>query len=212
MTDITLDKEKAKIPKSLTTLLYKVMLIAGLFGSSSLFTDASATTIVPIASELAAPTISLPVSKVSETTETTTPDTPVEPSIAQKRQLACLARNVYHEAKSESFDSMVGVAQVTMNRVESGKFPKSVCEVVYQKNVFYERVICQFSWYCSHAATVKPINTEQYAASMAVAKKVLIEGLRIPQLKHALFYHSNLISPKWKRNRITQFGNHIFYR
>ena len=62
------------------------------------------------------------------------------------RQLNCLTQNIYWEAASEPFEGKVAVAQVTLNRVESGKFANTVCGVVYQKNVFYERVVCQFSW------------------------------------------------------------------
>ena len=63
------------------------------------------------------------------------------------RQLECLANNIYWEAASEPFEGKVAVAQVTMNRVESGRFADTVCGVVYQKNVIYEKVICQFTWY-----------------------------------------------------------------
>ena len=70
-------------------------------------------------------------------------------SAAQRtRELDCLTRNIYWEAANEPFEGKVGVAQVTLNRVESGKFANSVCAVVYQKNVFYEKVVCQFSWFC----------------------------------------------------------------
>ena len=61
------------------------------------------------------------------------------------KELDCLTRNIYWEAASEPFEGKVGVAQVTLNRMESGKFANSVCGVVYQKNVFYEKVVCQFS-------------------------------------------------------------------
>ena len=64
------------------------------------------------------------------------------------KELDCLTRNIYWEAASEPFEGKVGVAQVTINRMNSGKFADSICEVVYQKNVFYEKVVCQFSWYC----------------------------------------------------------------
>ena len=66
----------------------------------------------------------------------------------REKQLECLAKNIYFEAATEPFEGKVAVAQVTMNRVESGKFPADVCDVVFQKNTFYNRVVCQFSWYC----------------------------------------------------------------
>ena len=66
----------------------------------------------------------------------------------RERQLDCLARNIYHEAGHEPFEGKVAVAQVTMNRARDSKFPIDVCGVVFQKNIFMEKVVCQFSWYC----------------------------------------------------------------
>ena len=62
------------------------------------------------------------------------------------KQLDCLAKNIYHEAKGEPFEGKVAVAQVTINRAASGQFPSDICKVVYQKNVVYDKVLCQFSW------------------------------------------------------------------
>lgn len=42
----------------------------------------------------------------------------------------CLALNVYHEARSENYDGQMAVAQVTLNRVASEKYPDSICDVV----------------------------------------------------------------------------------
>jgi spore germination cell wall hydrolase CwlJ-like protein len=126
----------------------------------------------------------------------------------RERQLSCLARNIYYEAGSEPFEGMVAVAQVTLNRMESGKFPNDVCEVVYQKN----GLLCQFSWYCSQAAVLRPIHQETYNESMEVAKKVLLEGFRLPALKEALFFHGDYIDPKWNRTRVAKIGRHIFYK
>jgi len=64
----------------------------------------------------------------------------------REQQLECLAKNIYYEAGNEPFEGKVAVAQVTMNRVDSGKFGNGVCGVVYQKNIFYEKVVCQFSY------------------------------------------------------------------
>ena len=127
------------------------------------------------------------------------------------RQLECLTRNIYWEAASEPFEGKVAVAQVTLNRMQSGKFPDSVCGVVYQKNVFYEKVVCQFSWYCEGNQKMKPIHKPLWRESEEVAKKVLLEGFRLPSLKHALFYHADYVTPGWQLPKIDQIGRHIFY-
>ena len=130
----------------------------------------------------------------------------------RQRQLDCLARNIYHEAGGEPFEGKVAVAQVTLNRVESGQFPSDVCKVVYQKNVVYEKVLCQFSWYCEQASLKKPMNGPVYTESMEVAKKVLLEGFRLPSVKDALYFHGDYINPGWKRERVAKIGRHIFYK
>jgi spore germination cell wall hydrolase CwlJ-like protein len=127
------------------------------------------------------------------------------------RQLECLTRNIYWEAASEPFEGKVAVAQVTLNRMQSGKFPDSVCGVVYQKNVFYERVVCQFSWYCEGNHKVKAIHKPMWLESEEVAKKVLLEGFRLPSLQKAMYYHADYVNPGWQLPKIEKIGRHIFY-
>jgi spore germination cell wall hydrolase CwlJ-like protein len=129
----------------------------------------------------------------------------------RQRQLDCLARNIYHEAGYEPFEGKVAVAQVTINRAESGEFPSDICGVVYQKNIVYERVLCQFSWYCNSASVKKPMNGPVYTESMEVAKKVLLEGFRLPDLKQALYFHGDYIQPGWNKKPVAKIGRHIFY-
>jgi spore germination cell wall hydrolase CwlJ-like protein len=130
----------------------------------------------------------------------------------REKQLDCLAINIYREAGYESFEGKVAVAQVTMNRVAAGKFGDDVCGVVYQKNVFMEKVVCQFSWACDSVHRNRPINKEAYNESYEVAKKVLLEGFRLSILKDALFYHAAYVNPRWQLDKIGQIGQHIFYK
>jgi spore germination cell wall hydrolase CwlJ-like protein len=135
---------------------------------------------------------------------------PVTAELRQK-QLDCLARNIYHEAGYEPFEGKVAVAQVTINRAESGQFPSDICQVVYQKNVVYEKVLCQFSWYCDGPSSKKPMNGPVYTESMEVAKKVLLEGFRLPSIKNALYFHGDYVNPKWGKKPVAKIGRHIFY-
>lgn len=128
------------------------------------------------------------------------------------KQLDCLTKNIYNEAATEPFEGKVAVAQVTMNRVDSGKFGQGVCGVVYQKNVIYEKVICQFSWACMPSVAKKAVYPALYKESEEVAKKVLLENFRLPGMKDAMYYHADYINPKWGKPKITQIGHHIFYK
>jgi spore germination cell wall hydrolase CwlJ-like protein len=127
------------------------------------------------------------------------------------RQLDCLTRNIYWEAASEPFEGKVAVAQVTLNRVEDGRFANTVCGVVYQKNVFYERVVCQFSWFCEGNHKIRAVYQPMWQESELVAKKVLLENFRLPGMKNALYYHADYVNPNWRKARIDKIGRHIFY-
>ena len=129
-----------------------------------------------------------------------------------EKRLSCLAMNIYKEAGHEPFEGKVAVAQVTLNRSNDPRFPNDICQVVYQKNVFYEKVVCQFSWYCEKAHTVKPVHQPFYQESEAVAKKVLLEGFRLDGLKEAMYYHADYVNPKWKKEKVATIGRHIFYK
>jgi spore germination cell wall hydrolase CwlJ-like protein len=129
----------------------------------------------------------------------------------RERQLDCLAINIYREAGYEPFEGKVAVAQVTLNRVEHPEFPNDVCAVVYEKNNWSGRVVCQFSWYCDRAHRDRKIG-KGYEESYEVAKRVLLEGFRLPSLEDAIFYHADYVNPRWRYERIQQIGTHIFYR
>ena len=141
----------------------------------------------------------------------TSENNPITSEVRQA-QLTCLARNIYYEAGQEPFEGKVAVAQVTINRSENSQFPSDICKVVYQKNIVYEKILCQFSWYCEQASGLRPAKGERYNESMEVAKQVLLEGFRLPSLKGALYFHGDYINPGWKREKVAHIGRHIFYK
>ena len=128
------------------------------------------------------------------------------------RQLDCLTKNIYWEAASEPFEGKVAVAQVTMNRVASGRFGEDVCGVVYQKNNYFGKIICQFSWACETTHKIRPIYPALYRESEEVAKKVLLENFRLSTMRDALYFHGDYVSPNWGKKKISQIGRHIFYK
>jgi spore germination cell wall hydrolase CwlJ-like protein len=128
-----------------------------------------------------------------------------------EKSLDCLAMNVYREAGHEPFEGKVAVAQVTLNRVNSNKFPRDVCAVVYQKSRFTEKIVCQFSWYCDTKHRNRPVDDEAYEESYRVAKMVFLEDFRLESIRSALYYHADYVSPNWKLKRVAKIGTHIFY-
>lgn len=128
----------------------------------------------------------------------------------QDAQLMCLAQNIYYEAGKEQFRGKVAVAQVTVNRAENGKFPKTICGVVKQKTQIAGRMICQFSWVCNPVGKIKYLS-DAWQESLMVAKQVLEADLRMESMSQALYFHAAHVNPHWGLERIARIGNHIFY-
>ena len=129
------------------------------------------------------------------------------------QEVQCLAENVYFESGNQTFEGKLAVAQVTINRVNSGKFPSTVCGVVKQKEQINGRMVCQFSWFCNQAYNLVR-NKYQWEESVIVAKKALTNEVAhdILHKEKALYFHANYVNPGWNLPRITQIGSHIFYK
>ena len=133
----------------------------------------------------------------------------LEKHVAQDlgKQVLCMAKNLYYEAAMEPYEGKLAVAQVTMNRANSSKFPSSVCDVVYQKtgNTY------QFSWVGEKVGEVK--NKYAWEECLIVAKKALTE----PKLHDtiyktkSMYYHNTSVNPAWKLKYVAKIGNHLFY-
>ena len=129
------------------------------------------------------------------------------------RQLTCLALNIYHEARGEPKAGQYAVAEVTLNRVASPRYPSTICEVVYQKNWdrLRGRYVGAFSW---TEFDVKPVlKKKEWQRSIKIAEDVYHQRQQ-PKLDGALFYHARSIKPSWARNKtpVARIGQHIFYR
>lgn len=124
------------------------------------------------------------------------------PIKADDREVICLAENIYHEARSESINGQVAVAQVTLNRVKSKAFKSSICGVVYEK--------AQFSWTLNKFTKIKDLKAWEH--SKILAKAVLDGYARIPHF-NALYYHTKSIKPYWIKDKtvIATIGAHVFY-
>ena len=122
-----------------------------------------------------------------------------------KKDIECLARNIYYEAGTEPVTGMYAVANVTINRVKSGYWGKSICNVVYAKD--------QFSWTKEKKRAWVELKGPAWATSRAVAEATLAQGIRVKRLNHALFYHADYVSPNWRDNskKVLKVGHHIFY-
>ena len=57
---------------------------------------------------------------------------PSTANVDRFEELYCLANNIYFESRNQPKLGRIAVGQVTMNRVNSKRFPNTVCEVVKQ--------------------------------------------------------------------------------
>jgi len=117
-------------------------------------------------------------------------------------ELRCLAGAVYFESRGESLPGQLAVAHVVINRAKSGRFPKSLCGVVHQKS--------QFSFV--RGGRMPAIrNAGQWNNAVAIAQ-IARDGTWKNHAPGALFFHARYVSPGWRKTRIAQIDNHIFYR
>jgi spore germination cell wall hydrolase CwlJ-like protein len=149
-------------------------------------------------------------------------------------QMHCLAKNIYFEARGESSRGKTAVANVTINRVNSTRYPNTVCDVVYQavhstwwkenhNRLVPVKNMCQFTWYCDgksdaimltdyQGRTIKA-NMDAWIESIAIARMAL-EG-KLPDLTQGATHYFNprLASPKWQYafTQVAIIDNHAFF-
>lgn len=122
------------------------------------------------------------------------------------KQTDCLAKNIYFEARNQSFLGQRAVAWVTLNRVNDKKYPTSICEVVWQDG--------QFSW-THDGKSDNPTDKTSWMLAKFVAEMAIYTYGEIPDpTEGATMYHANYVSPYWKKSfkKTVDIEDHIFYR
>ena len=122
----------------------------------------------------------------------------------QDEEELCLAKAVYFEARGETLEGQLAVAEVVLNRAHSGRYPPTICAVVTQP--------AQFSFIRAGRFPAVDPNSDCWKKALAIAdiaKKRIATSLA----SNVLWYHANYVAPAWGRQktRVTQIGTHIFY-
>lgn len=129
-------------------------------------------------------------------------------SKSERKEVECLAQNIYYEAAGEPRLGWLAVASVTMNRLISGNYASSVCGVVHQKT----GSTYQFSW-VGMRKRLSSINEEVYNEVLEVATTMYLNyDPSWDVTKGATFYHADYVNPGWKHQKVKKIGRHIFYR
>lgn len=116
--------------------------------------------------------------------------------------LHCLAGAVYFESRGEPLSGQLAVAEVIVNRAESGRYPTDVCDVITQRG--------QFGFV--RGGRIPSIRMgDAYRTALAVAKVALANAWNSPAAK-ALYFNTADRVPAARLTRIASIGNHVFYR
>jgi spore germination cell wall hydrolase CwlJ-like protein len=133
-----------------------------------------------------------------------------EPLAEAEQEIQCLALNIYFEARNEPHMGKIAVGHVVLNRMLSGAYPDTACDVIRQGGERRDGR-CQFSWWCDRLSD-RPRDSDAWDESQLLAR-MIYNGLTQDPTKGAMWYHADYVSPKWR----TQFvqgpviGRHIFY-
>ena len=120
----------------------------------------------------------------------------------------CLAMNMFFEARHESVDGLLAVAQVTLNRVKDSRYPNTVCKVVWERK--------QFSWTHDgvHDDPTRMSYLDQRAwESIQVMAQEVLDGDLTPPNITSTHYHADSVKPFWVSHYEYdgRVGLHLFY-
>ncbi|MDD4169658.1 MAG: cell wall hydrolase [Desulfotomaculaceae bacterium] len=118
-----------------------------------------------------------------------------------REDLMLLARVIHAEARGESFEGQVAVGAVILNRLANPHFPKTIREIIYQRN----NLVYQFSPVGDGSIKLEPNERAVQAAVQA------LDG-NDPTGGALFFYNPDISSDKWIRTLpvMTRIGNHVF--
>jgi spore germination cell wall hydrolase CwlJ-like protein len=136
---------------------------------------------------------------------------PLPASVVTNSEQRCLAEAVYFEARGESYQGQVAVAQVVLNRVRNPAYPNTICGVVYQNRNW--RNACQFSFACDLVPD-RVTNASAWRQAQEIAREAAAGRKKIPELEAATHYHATYVRPRWARymQKQKKVGLHVFYK
>ena len=122
----------------------------------------------------------------------------------------CLTEALYFEARGEDMRGIFAVAEVILNRVDSVRFPATVCDVVTQGTG--ARYQCQFTYTCDGLA--ETVREPRSWARVGKIARLMLDGAPRRLTSGATHYHTRAVDPRWASTfaRVSTIGEHHFYR
>lgn len=129
---------------------------------------------------------------------------------AKSKEWYCLAEALYFEARGEPLRGQIAVAEVILNRVDSKRYPSTICGVVQQGQ--HRRNACQFSYNCD--GRPNKVTERKMFDRLGKIAWSMMQGTPRKLTGEALWYHNTSVKPRWSRkfHRTAKIGSHIFYR
>jgi spore germination cell wall hydrolase CwlJ-like protein len=123
-------------------------------------------------------------------------------------QWQCLTKALYFESRGESLKGQFAVAEVILNRVDSARYPNSVCGVVEQGG----RSGCQFSYHCDGARDV--MRDGEAVDTAGRIARLMLDGAPRQLTFGATHFHTRAVNPRWSHvyERTAAIGAHLFYK
>ena len=168
----------------------------------------AATTIAPELVVVPAPDLSLILPASAQVDGLSEAWLSAQPAPEGDSNWQCLTEAVYFEARGESLDGQIAVAEVILNRVDSPLYPRTVCGVVKQRGAGG----CQFSYVCDgRADRLRERSAADLAGRIA---RAMLDGAPRVLTDGATHFHTRGVRPDWSRrfDRTAKIGAHVFYR
>lgn len=133
-----------------------------------------------------------------------------QPKAVGGEQFRCLTEALYFEARGETAQGLFAVAEVILNRVDSSRYPNSVCGVIHQGTG--EKFRCQFTFTCD--GHPEHVNEPKAYERVGKVARVMLDGAPRPLTQGATYYHTTAVNPGWSKRveKTAQYGVHVFYR
>ena len=133
-----------------------------------------------------------------------------QPKASGDTHFRCLAEALYFEARGESIRGQFAVAEVILNRVDSTRFPNSLCGVINQGTG--KKYQCQFTYTCDGKEEV--IHEKRAYERVAKVARAAMDGIADEMTSGATHYHTKAVRPSWSRvyKETARIGVRIFYR
>jgi hypothetical protein len=122
----------------------------------------------------------------------------------QDGEQLCLAKAIYFEARGETLEGQLAVAEVVLNRARSGRYPPTICAVVTQP--------AQFSFIRAGRFPAVDPTSDCWKKALAISE-IASKHIATSLAPNVLWYHATYVAPSWGRQktRAAQIGTHIFY-